>query len=365
MLITAANPEVYYQQLADKAELINALFSPLGAPATEVFESPSSAYRMRAEFRLWHEGEDLFYAMFDPAEPRTPVRIDHFNIASEIIQQAMPKLLAQVKDKPVLRRKWFQVEFLSTQSGELLVTMIYHRRLDAEWVAAAQELEQALNIRLIGRSRKQKEVLSVDYVDERLALNAGDFEYRQYEQGFTQPNAAVNCHMLNWACAQAAGIGGDLLELYCGNGNFSLPLSRYYDRVLATEVAKSSMNAARHNARVNGVENLELVRLSAEEVCSALKGEREFRRLREARPLTDYNFSTVFVDPPRAGLDPLTEKLVTDFDHIIYISCNPETLHHNLSQICRTHRIDKLALFDQFPYTQHAECGVHLVKKEL
>ncbi len=365
MLVTSADPTNYDAQLEDKRRRLAAQFSDFNAPAIELFASPPQAYRMRAEFRLWHQGEDVFYAMFDPAAPKTPVRVDNFTIASERIQAAMPRLLELIRGHAHLRKKLFQVEFLSTLSGELLLTLIYHRALDEHWDCAARLIADELDAKVIGRSRKQKRVLSDDYVDEQLALNSGDFSYRQFEQGFTQPNARVNVSMLNWACQAAQGRGGDLLELYCGNGNFSLPLSRHFDRVLATEVAKSSMKAARHNAASNQVNNLELVRLSAEEVCQAMDGVREFRRLRDLTPIDAYQFSTVFVDPPRAGLDPLTEALVTRFDNIIYISCSPESLQRNLQTISVTHNLDRLALFDQFPYTPHTECGVLLTRKEV
>jgi tRNA (uracil-5-)-methyltransferase len=302
--------------------------------------------------------------MFDRADPKTPLRIDKFPIAAERIQQAMPALRDALLPSPALRRKLFQVEFLSTLSGELLLTLIYHRRLEADWENAAAELERNLQAQVIGRSRKQKLVLSQDYVEERLPLRSGEFRYRQFEQSFTQPNGQVNCRMIDWAVEQAAGIGGDLLELYCGNGNFTLPLAGQFERVLATEVAKRSMQAAHHNRRLNGVDNLELARLSAQEMASALAAEREFRRLKDLQcPLTDYRFSTIFVDPPRAGLDAATVKLAAGFDNILYISCNPDTLAENLTVLCRTHSIDALALFDQFPYTEHMECGVKLTRR--
>ena len=78
--------------------------------------------------------------------------------------------------------------------------------------------------------------------------------------------------------------------------------------------------------------------------------------------LKDYSFDSIFVDPPRAGLDDLTRKLVTDYNHIIYISCNPETLHRDLEVLTKTHKIEKFALFDQFAYTGHIESGVILTK---
>ena len=60
---------------------------------------------------------------------------------------------------------------------------------------------------------------------------------------------------------------------------------------------------------------------------------------------------TVFVDPPRAGLDPATLSMVQRFDRIVYISCNPQTLVDNLQVLIRNYQITALAAFDQFPYT--------------
>ncbi len=357
---TASYPALF----AAKCDRVEALLAPLEPPPAERIASPPEAFRLRAEFRIWHEGDDLFYAMFDRADPKTPLRIEGFPIAAERIQQAMPRLRELLLPDPVLRRKLFQVEFLSTLSGELLITLIYHRPLEADWEAAATALAAALDAHLIGRSRKQKRVLSRDWVEEVLPLEAGEFHYRQYEQGFTQPNGRVNCEMINWACRQAAGLEGDLLELYCGNGNFTLPLARQFEQVLATEVSKRSIEAALHNQASNGVENLALARLSAEEMSAALAGEREFRRLESLqRPLADYRFSTLFVDPPRAGLDPGTVALATGFDTILYVSCNPVTLADNLQTLSQSHRVEALALFDQFPYTDHMECGVRLARR--
>jgi tRNA (uracil-5-)-methyltransferase len=365
MPLSNINADQYPQLLAQKATSVEALYQHLAAPAAQVFESAPLGYRMRAEFRLWHEGDDLFYAMFKPGDPKTPYRIDSFPIASQCIQFAMPALRDELLSNSCLRERLFQVEFLSTLSGELLITLIYHRPLDEQWQQAALLLEITLNARVVGRSRKQKITLSNDYVEEALPLSDATFHYRQYEQGFTQPNAQVNCKMIDWACQHARELSGDLLELYCGNGNFTLPLARHFDSVLATEVSKSSIRAALHNRDINQVDNLELARLSAEEVTEALAGERQFRRLQAlSKPLADYRFSTVFVDPPRAGLDAATTQLVCGFDHILYISCNPQTQVENLAAMCKTHDIKSLALFDQFPYTDHMECGAFLVRRQ-
>ena len=68
------------------------------------------------------------------------------------------------------------------------------------------------------------------------------------------------------------------------------------------------------------------------------------------------------MDPPRSGLDDTTRALAKDFSNIIYISCNPETLHRDLEELTKTHEIIRFALFDQFAFTNHIESGVILKK---
>ncbi len=357
----------YQRQLADKKQYLQQLFQRLDFPEIEVFESPEQHYRMRAEFRIWHEGGKMFYAMFErgqKASGASLIRCDQFPAASESINTLMPKLIEAVSNHSELKNRWYAVEFLSTLSGEMLVTMIYHKKLNEAWQQAAQELAHNLGIHIIGRSRGQKIVLSQDFVTEALEVNGKTFRYRQIEGSFTQPNAQVCQKMLTWACDAAQNLGKDLLELYCGNGNFTLPLSQHFNQVLATEVSKTSVNAAQWNIEANQITNLKIARLSAEEFTDAYTQNREFRRLQEQGiDLKNYDFSTIFVDPPRAGVDDETLKLVAQFDNVLYISCNPETLCANLDTLCQTHTIERAALFDQFPFTHHIESGVWLKKK--
>jgi tRNA (uracil-5-)-methyltransferase len=112
-----------------------------------------------------------------------------------------------------LRRKLFQVEFLSTTTGDMLVSLLYHKRLDENWSIEAAKLSDELNIKIIGRARKQKFVIGDDFVSEKLTIDKREYKYRQFENAFTQPNAAINVEMINWALSCCDNIGGDLLEL--------------------------------------------------------------------------------------------------------------------------------------------------------
>ncbi|CAJ1760959.1 tRNA (uridine(54)-C5)-methyltransferase TrmA [Aeromonas veronii] len=356
----------YQAQLDEKRARLTELFAGFTLPALEVHSSPAEYYRMRAEFRIWHEGDDLFHCMYAPATKEI-IKIDHFPTASRLINQLMPLLLEGLRPHQVLRRKLFQIDYLSTQSGQIIVSLLYHRKLENEWQQAAEALQADLRakgfeLQLIGRAHKQKICLGDDFVIEQLNVAGRQLIYKQVENSFTQPNAAINEQMLGWALEVTKGSEGDLLELYCGNGNFSIALAQNFRKVLATEIAKPSVDSAQFNIAANGVDNLIILRMSAEEFTMAMRGEREFNRLKGI-DLKSYQCNTIFVDPPRAGLDDATVKLVQEYDNILYISCNPETLQANMTVLGETHEIARFALFDQFPWTHHMEAGVYLRRK--
>jgi len=356
------DPSSYTQQLDEKVARLRALLAPFDAPEPAVFDSPREHYRLRAEFRLWREDGQRHYAMFAPGEKHVPILIDSFPIASQRINELMPRLKAAWQADAALSNKLFQVEFLTTLDGDAMVTLCYHRPLDEHWQRAAEQLASDLGVSIIGRSKGKRVVIGRDYAVEALEVAGRTFRYRQPEGAFTQPNGTVNQKMLNWAYEALGPRDDDLLELYCGNGNFTLPLATQVRKVLATEISKTSVAAALHNLDDNGVDNVTLVRLSAEELTEALNEVRPFRRL-QGIDLKAYDFGSVFVDPPRAGMDVDTCELTRRFDNILYISCNPETLAANIEQLHDTHRVAKCALFDQFPYTHHMESGVLLVRR--
>ena len=365
MNLEAMDPSQYDKQLDAKREKLAQLFADFNTPSLEVFASEPEHYRMRAEFRVWHEGEDLYYYMFDKVLNQK-VRCEQFLPASALINQMMPALMAELRPNTILRHKLFQVDFLSTLSGEILVSLLYHKQLDQQWQDEAQALKQRLGeqfkVNIIGRARKQKLVMDRDYVIESLPVSGQTLTYKQIENSFTQPNGKVSIKMLEWAIDITQQSTGDLLELYCGNGNFSIALAQNFNRVLATELAKPSVDSAQYNIEANNIDNLQIIRMSAEDFTDALAKKRSFRRL-EGVDLDSYNCNTIFVDPPRAGLDDNTLAMVQGYERIIYISCNPNTLMDNLSVLDKTHKISRFALFDQFPYTDHMESGVLLEKR--
>src|SRR5690606_36587731 len=136
----------------------------------------------------------------------------------------------------------------------------------------------------------------------------------------------------NWAVENSAGLGGDLLELYCGNGNFTLPLAQNFGKVLATEVAKTSVESALFNIEKNKIENIQIARMSSEEFSQAMDRVWPINRSRLVA-LADYHISTLSVAPPSAGLYTHTTIIAQGFDNIIYMSFYPDMLRENLHTI--------------------------------
>jgi len=355
-------PADYASQLAEKADRFTAAFAPLGLTPPTIFASTPLHYRLRAEFRMLHDQQRVDYAMFAAADPKTPVAIDSFPAGDAAICSLMPRLRERLQASNTLKDGLYQVNFLATLSGEMLVTLIYHHALGKRWEAAARSLAEELQVQLVGRSRGQKVVLDRDWLLEEFELNDRQLRYQQIEGSFTQPNGGLNRQMLAWACQQAAGLGGDLLELYCGNGNFTIALAPLFERVLATEVNTASVKAAQYNLAANAIDNVVVARLASEDLSAVLAGQ-ETRAKLPPIDFSGYRFSTLFVDPPRAGLDAATLALAAGFDNILYISCNPQTLQENVAALQASHQIAAAALFDQFPYTHHLESGLLLTRR--
>ena len=322
----------------------------------EVFTSLDAHYRARAEFRIWHNEDTISYAMTSSTKEVVP--IDECPQVNLHISKLMPKLLL-VLDNNVMKNKLFGVDFLSSKDGSIVVSLLYHKKLDEIWQDKAKDIADKLNISIVGRSRKQKVIIGDEFVVETLDVKEQKFRYKHIENSFTQPNTLVNEKMISWALDAVDAKEADLLELYCGSGNFTLPFATKVDKVLATEISKASINAAKENMVLNGIKNIEFVRMSVEEFVDALDGGRVYNRMKHI-DLKDYNIKTVFVDPPRAGIDEFSCNFISRYDTIIYISCNPETLKRDLEILSKTHKVEKMAIFDQFAYTNHLEMGVVL-----
>lgn len=163
--------------------------------------------------------------------------------------------------------------------------------------------------------------------------------------GFAQVNQRQNGSMLSVIRRLGAFTpSGLLLDLYCGNGNLSIPLAAEVASVVGIEGNAGSIQAAEHNCELNAVAN---ARFFCDDVSSGV------------RRLIDQclRFDTVLLDPPRAGAGEVIPDIVRlEPDKIIYVSCDPSTLARDCGLLADYgYRVVTSVPIDMFPQTFHIE----------
>jgi 23S rRNA (uracil1939-C5)-methyltransferase len=173
--------------------------------------------------------------------------------------------------------------------------------------------------------------------------------YRIGLETFFQTNT-LQAERLVEAVEGDAGLrGGEtVFDLYCGVGTFSLALARRAGRVFGIEIVAPSIEAARENAALNGVANVEFasgdVRTMLPEVAA-----------RAGRP------DVLVLDPPRSGAGNRVMRKIAaaGAPRVVYVSCNPTTLAPDLTElIAAGYTVRHARPFDLFPHTYHVECVV-------
>ena len=118
----------YEAQLENKIKLNKQRFSHFYGDDFYVASSPQQNYRSRSEFKIWHIGDDIHYAM-NHVDKKGVVLIQECPQVNEHISNLMPVLLKSIKDHNI-DFKLFGADFLSSSSGEIVVSLLYHRKLD-------------------------------------------------------------------------------------------------------------------------------------------------------------------------------------------------------------------------------------------
>ena len=189
--------------------------------AIKINLSPACGYRSRCEFGY----RNSFYTMYDRSGNIQYLEV--FNIARPAIQDLMPKLRNNINHSKFLNHKLFQVNFRTNSVDKILVTLIFHRKLNDEMKEEAQKISNQFKIDINLRSKK--DIYSTG--DELLVddININNIMLYQTDQSFYQPN---HFHMPEMVKKTLSYIyePEDLLELYCGSGTFTLPLSYKFNR---------------------------------------------------------------------------------------------------------------------------------------
>ena len=141
-----------------------------------------------------------------------------------------------------------------------------------------------------------------------------------------------------------------VFDLYCGTGTIGQIVAPKAKKVVGIELIEEAVEAARENAKLNGLDNCEFI---AGDVAVTIK---------EVKDKPDI----IILDPPRSGVHPKALDYVIKFNakEIIYVSCNPKTLVNDLKVLIDAgYKINKSKVKDMFPNTPHAESVVLLSRK--
>jgi 23S rRNA (uracil1939-C5)-methyltransferase len=177
-------------------------------------------------------------------------------------------------------------------------------------------------------------------------LSKWDIELEFRPLDFIQVNAGLNEHMIARALELLDAQPGDrLLDLFCGLGNFTLPLARTVREVVGIEGDSGLVARARANAARNGLANAQF---HAADLAQDLRGQ----------PWMGEGFDRLLLDPPRSGADVVLRQLpLKGLRRIVYVSCHPGSLARDAGYLVneRGWTLEAAGVMDMFPHTAHVE----------
>lgn len=256
-------------------------------------------------------------------------------IASLSIPASIPQLEVAVDDDRavlVLRH----LEPLTPDDLERLRAFGIATGIEMLLQSGGPETVVALAEPVAGRDPLQLEYrLDADHPDGPLRLRFGPLQ-------FTQINPFVNRRMVARALAWLAPSRTDrVADLFCGMGNFSLPLARRAGAVIGIEGVELLVRQAAGNAALNGLRNASFAHADLYQADVRLDGE----------------FDLALLDPPRSGAGAVLDVLIGKRPRrIVYVSCGPESFAREAAVLAAArYRLDRVGIMDMFPHTKHYE----------
>lgn len=183
-------------------------------------------------------------------------------------------------------------------------------------------------------------------VELHYALPSEDLDLAFEPGDFTQVNTEINRKMVARAISMLQpGAGDRVLDLFCGVGNFTLPLARHAGAVTGVEGDERLVARARANAVRNGLDNTDFFTANLYEEL-------------EPAAWLDRKFNKALLDPPRSGAQQVLSLLPRmGVEELVYVSCYPGTLARDAGELVREHgyRLVSAGVMDMFPHTGHVE----------
>lgn len=191
-----------------------------------------------------------------------------------------------------------------------------------------------------------------EYLTYNLALY--NLTLKFHPSDFTQINPELNRAMIPLALSLLDLKPTDVvLDLFCGLGNFSLPMAKFCAKVIGVEGSKTMVERAYMNARANQLSNVEFYTTNLDDATAVSN-------------LAQYATNKMLIDPPRTGALALVNQIEQlNPQRIVYVSCNPVTLARDTAVLVhqKGYTLDKAGVMDMFPHTTHVESIALFIKE--
>ncbi len=331
-------------QLLDNLERIGGV-APLRI--LEPVRGPAFAYRRRARLgvRYVHKKGRVLAGFRERDKPyladlhRCEILIARF--------ATLPEELAALVETLSIRERIPQVEVAAGDDGAALVFRIMDPlsqddRIALERFAARLDVQIYLQPGGLDTIRP----LAGDAVPLSYAVDGGRVIIEFGPSDFVQINRDVNAAMVDAALEFLAPSADDsVLDLFCGLGNFTLPLSRRAAAVVGVEGDEALVRKARSNASRNGIGNAQFFTENLFEPAAL-------------GPWAERSYDLLLLDPPRAGAVEIMERMAQWRPRrVVYISCHPGSLARDAGLLVRGqgYRLIGAGVMDMFPHTTHVE----------
>jgi 23S rRNA (uracil1939-C5)-methyltransferase len=337
------------KQLSAKSDWLKGqLRNLINTQPLELLSDKSIGYRRRARIAIDHKNGRMMLGFRGKAS-NDIVSIDRCVVLTEKLQ-AIYHSLKQALSSSNLATQLGHVELLEDSKG---VSVLFRltSELSAEgqsgWKDWAKKQNAALYWQAPKASRADVSAEEMRYYD------LGDLRLKYHPQDFIQVNDSMNQKMvmqaMDWLKPNQQDV---IMDLFCGVGNFSLPLAQQAQAVIGVEVQDSMVEAARENARLNGLDNVSFI---AADLTKPVKNE-----------LLTQQITKVLLDPPRAGAFEFLDSIIKIGPmQILYVSCNASTLARDAEYlVAKGYRVLRVSLMDMFPQTSHVETMMLLQKKK-
>ncbi len=343
----------YPAQLRYKQDILLDTLSRIGgmspARSLPILPSPrTDHYRLRTQFNVRTKDNRQRIGFFRQGSYDL-IEVDDAFLIDPLINKTLKIVRSLVRKLPPLG----EIHINATPSGEVHLLLFSEQGALPSMGSFFADLKKAVPevIGITGfANRKKAFALGTNH----LTLEIEGLGLHATEGNFYQVNWDQNRNMVKTVLDFAALTGNEtVLDLYCGIGNFALPLAKKAKAVIGIESGYSAVEDAKANAELNGITNTEFI---ADDMQKGLK------TLIQRKMRAD----VVVLDPPRSGATLKTLERVLAFvpRKIVYVSCNPSTLARDLKFFhLFGFRLDRLQPVDMFPYTYHIECVAEMKRE--